>query len=75
MWNLKKRTQRTGMASLFVLASCAFWPGAAWANDPLTCSLDGYTANGAVKAAQTPTALTLTWRGEGNQNVAMRLGR
>jgi hypothetical protein len=74
MWNPTKRTQRAGTALLLVVASTAFLPGAAWANDPLSCSLDGYAANGAVKAAQTPTALTLTWRGEGNQNVAMRLG-
>ena len=74
MRNVTKRIRRIGTASLFALAWTVLVPGSAWASDPLTCTLAGYAANGAVKAAQTPTALTLTWRGEGNQIVAMRLG-
>lgn len=65
---------RVGTVALSAIAWAACLPGAAWAGDPLTCRLDGYVASGAVRAAATPTAVNLTWRGEGSQNLAMRLG-
>ena len=67
------RGRRIGNVSLFAVALVSFLPRAAWAGDPMTCRLDGYAANGAVRAASTATALNLTWRGEGNQDIAMRL--
>ena len=68
------RRLRVGKLSLAALTLAAVLPGAAWAGDPLTCTLDRYAANGAVRATATPQALHLTWRGEGTQDIAMRLG-
>lgn len=61
-------------ASTAVMLACAAIPGAAAAGDALSCSLGGYAASGPVRVAPAPTALTLSWKGEANQDLAMRLG-
>jgi hypothetical protein len=61
-------------ASAAVLLGCAAVPGVAAAGDALSCKMDGYVAAGPVRVAAAPMALNLTWKGEANQDLAMRLG-
>jgi hypothetical protein len=59
-------------ASVFALMIAA--PGAALAGDALTCAVDKYVSTSPIRAATTPNAVNLNWKGTGGQDMAMRLG-